>query len=165
MRILSLLLLLAALTGCASTSKVMVGQTRAPITPDQVRIYSQPPPHYQEIAMLETQSGGFTYGEQKKMDEVLANLRKSAAELGANGVLLEGHGNVYSGSSVGVGVGSSNYGHSSSTGVGVGFNISPSPKHASAMAIWVDPADVPTLPATPAPPTTPPPPPPPPHKP
>ena len=36
MRILSLLLLLAALTGCASTSKVMVGQTRAPITPDQV---------------------------------------------------------------------------------------------------------------------------------
>jgi hypothetical protein len=146
MRILSLLLLLLALTACASTSKVVVGQTRAPTTADQVRIYSQPPPHYEEIAVLDTQSGGFTYGEQKKMDEVLANLRKAAAELGANGVLLEGHGNVYSGSGVGVGVGSSNYGHSSSTGVGVGFSISPSPKHARAVAIWVDPSAPPSTP-------------------
>ena len=45
------------------------------ITPEQVRIYNQAPPHYEEIAVLETQSGGFTYGEQNKMDEVLANLR------------------------------------------------------------------------------------------
>jgi hypothetical protein len=139
------LLLLALLAGCASTSQVMVGQARPPITPDQVRIYNQPPPHYEEVAMLETQSGGFTYGEQKKMDEVLANLRKSAAALGANGVLLQGHGNAYSGGGVGVGVGGTNYGGHSSTGVGVGFNISPSPKHASAMAIWVDP-NVPNMP-------------------
>lgn len=132
-------LMLALLAACASTSQVMVGQARPPISPDQVRIYNQPPPHYQEVALLETQSGGFTYGEQNKMDEVLANLRKSAAALGANGVVLEGHGNAYSGGNVGVGVGRSSYGGSSSTGVGVGVNISPSPKHARAMAIWVDP--------------------------
>lgn len=158
MRTILLTVLLAALAACASTSKVMIGQARAPITPDQVRIYSQPPPHYQEIAVLDTQSGGFTYGEQNKMDEVLANLRKSAAELGANGVLLEGHGNAYSGSSVGLGVGKENYGGSSSSAVGVGFSISPSPKHARAVAIWVDPADsTPTTPTTPVPatPTTP----------
>ena len=153
MRTLLLTVLLAALAACASTSKVMIGQARAPTTPDQVRIYSQPPPHYQEIAVLDTQSGGFTYGEQNKMDEVLANLRKSAAELGANGVLLEGHGNAYSGSGVGVGVGKENYGGSSSSAVGVGFSISPSPKHARAVAIWVDPAD--TTPFTPTTPTTP----------
>jgi hypothetical protein len=146
MRILSLLFLLVALTACASTSKVMVGQTRPPTTPDQVRIYSQPPAHYEEIAVLDTQSGGFTYGEQKKMDEVLANLRKAAAELGANGVLLEGHGNVSSGSGVGVGVGKESYGGSSSTGVGVGLSISPSPKHARAVAIWVDSSAPPSTP-------------------
>ena len=152
MRTMIATLLLALLAGCASTSQVMVGQSRAPITPEQVRIYNQAPPHYEEIAVLETQSGGFTYGEQNKMDEVLANLRKAAAALGANGVLLEGHGNVYSGSGVGVGVGKENYGGSSSTGVGVGFSISPSPKHARAVAIWVDPnqPDMPTT-ETPAP--------------
>jgi hypothetical protein len=146
MRTMTATLLLALLAGCASTSQVMVGQARAPITPEQVRIYNQAPPHYEEIAVLETQSGGFTYGEQNKMDEVLANLRKSAAALGANGVLLEGHGNVYSGSGVGVGVGKENYGGSSSTGVGVGFSISPSPKHARAVAIWVDP-NAPNMPS------------------
>jgi hypothetical protein len=134
--------LIVLLAGCASTSKVMIGQAHPAITPDQVRIYTQPPPRYKEVALLETQSGGFTYGEQHKMDEVLANLKKEAAALGANGVILEEHGNVYSGSGVGVGVGSENYGHSSSTGVGVGFSISPSPKHARATAIWVDPADM-----------------------
>jgi type IV pilus biogenesis protein CpaD/CtpE len=159
MRALIAILVLSALAGCASTSKMMVGEARPAISPEQVRIYSQPPPRYQEIAVLETQSGGFTYGEQSKMDEVLANLRKSAAELGANGVLIEGHGNAYSGSSVGVGVGRENWGSSSSTGVGVGFSISPSPKHARAVAIWVDPADVPTysppVPQQPTPPSTP----------
>lgn len=153
-------LLLALLAGCASTSKMMVGESRPPISPDQVRVYSQPPARYQEIAVLETQSGGFTYGEQNKMDEVLANLRKSAAELGANGVLIEGHGNVHSGSGVGVGVGRENWGGSSSTGVGVGFSISPSPKHARAVAIWVDPADASAsslpLPQPPAAPSVPP---------
>lgn len=143
------------LAGCASTSKVMIGHARPAITPDQVRIYTQPPPRYQEVALLETQSGGFTYGEQHKMDEVLANLKKEAAALGANGVILQGQGNVYSGSNVGVGVGGTNYGGHTSTGVGVGFNISPSPKHASATAIWVDPADATPYSPTPEQPPTP----------
>lgn len=150
MRTILASVMLALLAACASTSQVMVGQARAPITPDQVRIYNQPPPHYQEVALLETQSGGFTYGEQNKMDEILANLRKSAAALGANGVLLAGHGNAYSGGNVGVGVGRSSYGSHSRTGVGVGVNISPSPKHARAMAIWVDPnAPVDAVPSKP----------------
>jgi len=141
------------LSGCASTSKVMIGHARPPIAPDQVRIYVQPPARYQEIALLETHSGGFTYGEQHKMDEVLANLKKTAAALGANGVFLESQGNAYNGSSVGVGVGvgGTNYGGHTSTGVGVGFNISPSPKYASATAIWVDPADAQAADTAPAP--------------
>lgn len=141
------------LSGCASTSKVMIGHARPPIAPEQVQIYVQPPARYQEIALLETHSGGFTYGEQHKMDEVLGNLKKTAAALGANGVLLESQGNAYNGSSVGVGVGGTNYGGHTSTGVGVGFNISPSPKYASATAIWIDPADAQAAQTAPAPPT------------
>ena len=46
-------LLLACLVGgCASTSRVMLGQAYAPTDPAQVRIYTTPPPGSVEIAQL-----------------------------------------------------------------------------------------------------------------
>jgi hypothetical protein len=140
------------LVGCESTSRVMLGATYPAITPDQVHIYYQPPARYREVALLETQSGSFTYGEQHKMDAVLNKLRVEAAKLGANGVLFQGTETAYGGSNVGVGVGGSNYGHSSSYGGGVGFSISPTQKYAHGMAIYVtDPTPAP-LPPEPQPP-------------
>lgn len=136
------------LAGCESTSRVMLGPTYPPISPDKVQIYYQPPARYREVALLETASGSFTYGEQHKMDAVLANLRIEAAKLGANGVLFQGTETSYGGSNIGVGVGGGNYGHSSSYGGGVGFNISPTQKHAHGMAIYVT---DPTLPPPPQP--------------
>ena len=62
--LLSAAALALALAGCASTSKVMLGPTYPALAPGQVHIYYQPPAHYREIALLETQSGSFTYGEQ-----------------------------------------------------------------------------------------------------
>src|SRR5213076_758522 len=88
--------------GCADTSQVMIGSAYPPIAPEQVHIYYQPPAHYREVALLETHSGSFTYGEQHKMDAVLNNLRTQAAKLGANGVLFEGTANGYGGSNVGL---------------------------------------------------------------
>jgi hypothetical protein len=139
------------LAGCESTSRVMLGPTYPAITPDQVHIYFQPPTRYREVALLETESGPFTYGEQHKMDAVLGKLRVEAAKLGANGVLFQGTETGYGGSNVGVGVGGSNYGHSSSYGGGVGFSISPTQKYAHGMAIYVtDPTPAPP-PQTPSP--------------
>ena len=144
------------LAGCESTSRVMLGPTYPAITPDQVHIYYQPPARYREVALLETASGSFTYGEQHKMDAVLNQLRIEAAKLGANGVLFQGTESSYGGSNVGVGVGGTNYGHSSSYGGGVGFSISPTQKHAHGMAIYVtDPTPAPLPPEPPPPPPAP----------
>jgi hypothetical protein len=135
--ILALALALLA-AGCASTSKVMIGQARPAIAPEQVRVYfSAPPGRYEEIAMLEASSGSFTYGEQNKMDEVIGKLRVAAAGLGANGVLFEGTAQGPGGSNVGIGVGGGRFGGSSHLGGGVGVNISPSRIHARGIAVHV----------------------------
>lgn len=126
-----------SLAGCASTSRVMLGPAHPPLTPDQVRIYTQPPPRYLEVALLETGSGSFTYGEQNKMNAVLGQLRVEAARLGANGVLFQGSENGYGGSGVGVGIGGGSFGGHSRVGGGLGVNISPAQKHARGIAIYV----------------------------
>lgn len=142
LRPLALAVVLAAIAGgCASTSTVMMSPALPALMPEQVRVYFTPPPgHYVEIAMLETSSGGFTYGEQNKMNSVLAKLRTEAAKIGANGVLIQDTTNGYGGSSVGVGVGSGGYGYGGHSHVsgGVGVSISPTPKYARAIAIHVD---------------------------
>ena len=144
--------LVLLLAGCANTSHVMIGDSRPPITPDQVRVYTTPPPRYHEVALLETQSGSFTYGEQNKMNAVLEHLRKAAADLGANGVLLQEQGNARSGGGVGVGVGGGHWGGHTGVSGGVGIDISPAQKHARAMAIYIEPGEVPPEPASTTPP-------------
>jgi uncharacterized membrane protein YgcG len=132
------LLLLAA---CA-TSHTLVGTPRAPIDPAQVRIYYGPPPGgHEEIALLQTSSGPFTYGEQNKTNNVLAKLRAEAARLGANGILFQGTSDGYGGGGVTLGAGggriSGGGGSFRTAGVGVGVNVSPRQKHASGIAIHV----------------------------
>ena len=129
----------ALLAGCASTSQVMLAPPRPAIAAAQVRVYFRPPPgRYQEIALLQTASGPLTYGEQNKMDAVLAKLRTAAANLGANGVLLQDTANGYRGAGgVNVGIGGGRFGRHSRVGVGVGVDISPTPKYATATAIYV----------------------------
>ena len=127
------------LAGCASTSKVMISPPRVAIAPEQVRVYFAPPPgRYVEIALLETSSGAFTYGEQNKMDSVLGKLRVEAGKLGANGVLLQDTASGRGGSNVGIGVGGGSFGGRSHVGGGVGVSISPTQKFARAIAIFVD---------------------------
>lgn len=128
-----------ALTAAAcASSHLLTGQPRPPIDPSQVRIYfSAPPGGYEEIARLQTGSGAFTYGEQNKMNSVMAKLRAEAAKLGANGVLFTGTDDSYGGSSVGVGAGGGRIGGSGFSSGGVGVSISPSQKYAYGLAIYV----------------------------
>ncbi len=129
----------AVAAGCASTSRVMISPPRPAIAPEQVRVYFEPPPgRYVEIALLETSSGAFTYGEQNKTDSVLGKLRLAAAKLGANGVLLQDTASARGGSNVGIGVGGGSFGGRSHIGGGVGVSISPTQKFARAIAIHVD---------------------------
>ncbi len=127
----------AVIAGCAPSSHVLVGQARAPITPDQVKIYSHPPPNYQEIAVLDASSkSAFGTGGQKSVDKVIERLKIEAAKLGANGVVLEGFRDSETGS-IGTGVGSDSYSGHSAVGVGVGGSLGIYKKTGHGDAIYV----------------------------
>ncbi|MBT2767103.1 hypothetical protein J7J08_05590 [Stenotrophomonas sp. ISL-67] len=131
-RMLPLLGVLLVVSGCASTSRVMLGQTRAPTDPALVQIYSTPPPGSIEIAQLES-SSAVGFGTQGQTDAVVARLKKEAAALGANGVILMGVESSSSGGGMSVGGGS----YGSHSGGGVGIGIPTTQKRAAGIAIWV----------------------------
>lgn len=147
------LLSTALLLSACATSHILTGTPRAPIDPAQVRIYHGPPPGgYEEIAVLRTASGAFTYGEQNKTDAVLRKLRNEAASLGANGVLLQGiAADGGGGGGVSVGAGGGRFGGRGFSSAGVGVNVSPSQQYGSGVAIWVaNPPPAPPAPPVPA---------------
>jgi hypothetical protein len=127
--------LLVTLAGCAGTSTVMMGDARPPIDPSQVRIYRTPPPDSIEIAQLESTSG-VGFGTQGQTDAVIARLKREAAALGANGVILLGMGSGSSGG--GMSVGAASYG--SNGGAGMSMGIPTQQKYAAGMAIYVPPS-------------------------
>ena len=133
-RTVAIVLAAALVAGCAGSSKVMLGQARAPIDPAQVQIYRTPPAGSQEIAQLESKSA-VGFGTQGHTDAAVARLKREAAALGATGVGLLGVGS--SGSPVGMSVGAGSYGRHSGGGLSVG--IPTTQKQAAGVAIYVPP--------------------------
>jgi hypothetical protein len=128
---------LILLCSCASSSRVIVGNARPPIAPSEVKLYAHAPPQFEEIAVLNASSHSvFRPGGQAEMDRVIERLKAQAAEVGANGLILEGFSDVATGS-VGTGVGSQSYGRSSAVGVGVGGGMGIFKKTGQARAIFV----------------------------
>ena len=85
-------------TGCASNSYTIVGQVRPPIDPGHVEVFTSPPRHYEEIALLDASSaGGFGHSSRAGTHEAIYRMKEDAAKLGANGVLLTGMGEHYHG--------------------------------------------------------------------
>ncbi|MFA0924344.1 hypothetical protein [Xanthomonas fragariae] len=120
------------LASCASSSKVMLGRARAPIDPAQVQVYSNAPVGSVEIAQLEsTSAAGF--GTQGQTDAAVQRLKREAAKLGANGVVIVGVGSERSGGGLSVGGGS----YGGHVGGGLGIGIPTTQKHAAGLAIWV----------------------------
>ena len=136
----AVLAILAALTlaACATPNTVvMVGTALAPTAPTDVKIYSHPPPVFQEIAILNASSSSmFTTGGQKSVDKVIGDLKIQAAKVGANGIILEGFSDSQTGS-LGTGVGSSSVSSNSAVGVGVGGSLGIYKKTGHARAIFV----------------------------
>jgi hypothetical protein len=76
-----------AISVCATGSAIVTGNTRAPVAPEQVRIYLEPPASFEVIGLVNASSdAGLT--EQGSLDYAVEELKKQAAKLGANGVLL-----------------------------------------------------------------------------
>ncbi len=136
-----LLSFLAAFTSaCAPSSQILVGVARAPISPAEVKIYSQPPTtRFEEVAILNASSKSvFSPGGQGAIDKVVERLKEQAAKLGANGIILEDFSDRVTGS-LGTGVGSDSYSRNSSVSLGVGGSVGIFSKTGRGRAIYVPP--------------------------
>ena len=134
----ALTLTAAALGGCASPQVELVGRTRPAISPDQVRIYLQPPAaRYEQIANLTaSSSGSFSFTNDGKINKVIERLKYQAARLGANGILLHGVG-AESAGSVGAGVSTEYDSGRSPYGLGFGVSAFMYKKSGDGVAIYV----------------------------
>jgi hypothetical protein len=122
-KIITAFLFVFSLFGCGTGgSSIITGETRPEISPDEVKIYLEPPVQYETIGMVET-SREIGFSRQKAQDGAIEDLKKLAAKMGANGVLLTSTGTLSTGGSpadfaffgtslgnVGFGVGTGNSG-------------------------------------------------------
>ena len=104
--------ILLIVIGCASGSAIITGQVREPLNPSTVILYSEPPENYEVIGIVMASSNaGFT--AQQDFNYAVEELKKQAAKLGANGVLIENIGKNTS-SAIGSSGNGSFYGYSTS---------------------------------------------------
>ena len=87
-------LVLFALKGCYPVSHVIVGDTQPPIDYNNVKVYYDFPDPYEKIAIIEASSDlafkdfSIEFTHQQKTNKALERLKKEAASLGANGIVL-----------------------------------------------------------------------------
>ena len=87
-------LILLLIIGCVPVSYIVVGETREPIHPSNVKIYLDYPEEYEKIALIDAGSDfafkdpAILFDWQKKMDKAMERLKIEAAQLGANGILI-----------------------------------------------------------------------------
>lgn len=136
-RLISAVSLASTLVACATSSQVLTGAPRSPISPAAVRVYTQAPESFEEIAVLgASRKSVSSAGGERAIAKMIEAMRAQAAELGANGLLLED----FSDSdpvAIGTGVGSETYTHNASINVGVGGGLGVIKKVAKARAIYV----------------------------
>ncbi|SRR5579883_1920870 len=125
--------------GCSTSSHILVGTPRPPISPDSVRVYLQPPPKYEQIATINASSqGSFALTSQQNMDKAITRMKNEAAKLGANGVILQGVADQQTGS-IGTGMGNTSFSGNSAVGVGLGGSFGLYNKATTGLAIYVPP--------------------------
>ncbi len=116
-----------------------VGTVRAPISTAEVKLYAQPPPVFEEVAILNAWSHSlFRPGGRHATDKVIARLKRRAAKVGANGIILGDFSDDQTGS-LGTGLGTDTYTHNSSISLGAGGAIGIYKKTGKGRAIYVPP--------------------------
>jgi hypothetical protein len=89
LRVLAALIVPLIASCAASSDYVLVGHPRTPISPDEVRVYWQPPPVFEEVAAVDSSSGASLSSGRAKADRAIEALRRQAAKLGANGLVVQ----------------------------------------------------------------------------
>ncbi|HCJ4876788.1 hypothetical protein [Vibrio parahaemolyticus] len=78
---------LSLLNACASGSAIVTGVKRPALDFNQVRLYLEAPEQYETIGIVKASSdAGIT--QQASQDYAVEELKKQAAKIGANGVIL-----------------------------------------------------------------------------
>ncbi len=127
-------------TSACVTSQVLIGSPHLAVTPDQVQLYLEAPARaFQKIAVIDTSSKySFALTAQAKSDVVIRRLAKSAAELGANGIWLQG---IRDGKAVqfDAGVGTQSYSAHGDVSLSLGGSGLFAAKYGRAIAIYAEP--------------------------
>ena len=90
-----LLITLLLIVGCYPVSHMIVGDTREPISPSEVKIYLDFPEEYETIALIEASSEfalkdpSINITWQSKSDKIIERLKVEASHLGANGIVIK----------------------------------------------------------------------------
>lgn len=136
MKLIGAALLIILISACAITNStnVVVGNTREPTKPQEIKLYTKPPAKYEEIAIISADSAHDFMSKQALMDKAIAILKDEAAKVGANGILLDGIGDFYTGSSGVVVVPNAS---GSPAVIGASASSARTGKKASGMAIYV----------------------------
>ena len=95
MKKLIILSLALIIFGCYPVSHIIIGDTREPISPSEVKIYLDFPNEYETIALIEA-SSEFAFKDpsinitwQSKSDKIIERLKVESSNLGANGVVIK----------------------------------------------------------------------------
>lgn len=98
-----LLLFLLILSGCASGTALVTGTQRSATNADEVIIYTEAPEKYEVIGIV-TASSDCGWTEQDSLNYAIAELKKQASKIGANGIILESTNTINSGGVISYGV-------------------------------------------------------------
>ncbi|MDE5580151.1 MAG: hypothetical protein K2I95_01855 [Treponemataceae bacterium] len=91
------------LSSCASGTALVTGTQRSATNADEVVIYTEAPEKYEVIGIV-TASSDFGWTEQGDLNYAVAELKKQAAKIGANGIILESVSTTNSGGVISYGV-------------------------------------------------------------
>ncbi|WP_315600975.1 hypothetical protein [Treponema socranskii] len=91
------------LFSCATGTALITGTKRTATNPECVVIYTEAPPKYEVIGIV-TASSDSGWTEQGDLNYAIAELKKQAAKIGANGIILENVGTSNSGGVISYGV-------------------------------------------------------------
>jgi len=75
------------LFGCTSGSHIITGKVKPPISESEVKLYIKPPKKYEIIGIVEA-STEVEISSQIAQDRTIRELKAQAAQIGANGILI-----------------------------------------------------------------------------
>ena len=89
------LILIFILKSCYPVSHIIIGEIQTPLNYNNVKVYHDYPDTYEKIAIIEASSDlafkdlSIEFTHQQKTNKALDRLKKEAASLGANGIVLQ----------------------------------------------------------------------------